>query len=96
MTHQEQLEQNRKQWQKKINEFISSGMTATEFAKSQDISPHQFHYWKAKLLAGKKSATAPTTKLESSPLIKVIQKEEPVLCLPNPRWLAEFLKALHE
>lgn len=96
MTHQERQEQKRKHWQKKINEFISSGMTATEFAKSQGISVHQFHYWKAKLVIGAKSNTAPTTKSEPTALIKVVQKEEPGFCLPNPRWLAEFIKALHE
>lgn len=94
MTYQEKLENDRKRWKKKVEDFKSSGLTATEFSKQNGISPHQFHYWKNKFSGKTKHVEKPPTP-KPSPLIKVITAPPPLpQDLPDPQWLAALIKAL--
>lgn len=93
MTHQEKLEHDRRLWKKKVEEYKASGLTATDFAKANNISVHQFHYWKDKF--GGKSKTSSPQPSKSSPLIKVIPSPKlQSKQLPDPQWLADLIKAL--
>ena len=93
MTHQEKLEHDRRLWKKKVEEFKASGLSATDFAKANNISVHQFHYWKDKFGGKLKNLPPQTSKI--SPVIKVIPSHKlQTKQLPDPQWLADFLKAL--
>jgi hypothetical protein len=94
--HQEKLLIERKVWEKRMLEFESSGTSVAEFAKAHGFSVHQFYYWKNKFLKPKTlpAATAPGAK--SHNLIKVITAKDKKPTLPDPVWLASFIKALHE
>lgn len=91
MDHQEPLI-----WQKRITEYETSGVTAAEFAKAHNLSVHQFYYWKNKLT---KSEVIPGPNPKASDtknLIKVIPVIPSSQNLPDPQWLASFIKALYE
>lgn len=91
MDHQEKIIKERKVWEKRILEFESSGSTVAEFAKVHGISVHQFYYWRNKFL---KPKALPAAKTQN--LIKVITSNDKNLTLPDPVWLASFIKALNE
>jgi hypothetical protein len=95
--HQEKLEEERQLWMKRIEEFHASGLTVTQFCKVNDLSAHQIYYWKAKF-AKKPQAKPVQPKAEQiSPLVKVITKSvEKKSHLPDAKWVAELIKALHE
>jgi len=87
---------NEKQiWKKRIVDFEASSASIVEFSKANGFSVHQYYYWKNKILKGN------STRLHSSPapqgqLIKVIPERPYPSTLPDPVWLANFIKALHE
>ena len=84
-------------WKKKIAEFEASGTTIAEFSRAHGFSPHQYYYWKNKIITKKVTTALPSTSpAPQSQLIKVISEHRPVQRLPDPIWLANFIKALHE
>jgi hypothetical protein len=90
-------ENEKKIWKKKISDFEASGMTIADFSRSHGFSLQQYHYWKNKIIKNQsKPATAPTPHAPQSSLIKVIPQPLPISSLPDPVWLANFIKALHE
>jgi hypothetical protein len=96
MTHQQKLEHDRKIWKKKVEDFEASGLSATEFAKKNEISPYQFHYWKNKFATtSKKVQVRSSESRKPMPLIKVTTNTAiPSRQLPDPQWLADLIKAL--
>jgi hypothetical protein len=97
--HNVKLEQERSYWKKKIQEFQDSGLSPTEFAKQNDVAIHKFYYWRTKFTKKNnivKSPSAPPMNSSKS-LIPVISKlSSPNKKLPDAKWLAELIKALHE
>ncbi len=90
-------ENETKIWKKRISDFELSGMTIADFSRTHGFSLQQYYYWKNKII--KKQATPvspPTPQASQSPLIKVIPQPLPISTLPDPIWLANFIKALHE
>ena len=99
MDHQEKLEEERQIWMKRIEEFHASGLTVTQFCKTNDLSAHQIYYWKAKFTKKQQAKPVPVQPKaeQTSPLVKVITKSlEKKSQLPDAKWLAELIKALHE
>lgn len=97
MDHQEKLIKERKVWEKRLLEFESSGASVAEFAKAHGFSVHRFYYWKNKFLKPKAPpAATPASAVKSQNLIKVIPPKDKNSSLPDPLWLASFIKALYE
>jgi transposase-like protein len=97
MDHQEKILKERKVWEKRIIEFESSGASVAEFAKLHGLSVHQFYYWKNKLSKPKAPpAVAPVPVVKPKNLIKVVPSIERPSTIPDPIWLAKFLRAMHE
>lgn len=90
--------ENEKQiWKKRIIDFEASGATIADFSKIHGFSLHQYYYWKNKIIKSQSKPTpAQTPQAPQSPLIKVIPQPLPISSLPDPVWLANFIKALHE
>jgi transposase-like protein len=91
--------ENEKQiWKKRILDFEASGVTIAEFSKTHGFSVHQYYYWKNKIIKRNKVTTAPppTSPGLQSQLIKVIPEQRRPSKIPDPVWLANFIKALHE
>lgn len=83
-------------WQKRITDYEASGVSVAEFAKAHNLSVHQFYYWKNKLIKTE-STPEPTPKArDTKNLIKVIPIIPSSQNLPDPQWLASFIKALYE
>jgi hypothetical protein len=84
-------------WKKRIVDFEASSASIAEFSKSHGFSAHQYYYWKNKILKSKKNTVRlTTTPVPQSQLIKVVHEEPRPSRLPDPVWLANFIKALHE
>ena len=95
----EQVDQENetKIWKKRISDFESSGMTIADFSRTHGFSLQQYYYWRNKIIKNEaKLASVPTPQASQSPLIKVIPQPLPISSLPDPVWLANFIKALHE
>jgi hypothetical protein len=90
-------ENEMKIWKKRILDFEASNTTIMEFSKAHGFSVHQYYYWKNKIIKNQsKPVSAPKPQAPHSPLIKVIPQPLPISSLPDPVWLANFIKALHE
>jgi hypothetical protein len=90
-------ENETKIWKKRISDFEASGMTIADFSRTHGFSVHQYYYWKNKIIKNQsKSVPAPIPQAPQSPLIKVVHQPLPISSLPDPVWLASFIKALHE
>ncbi len=99
MNHQEKLEEERQIWNKRIAELAASGMTVSEYGKIHSLSVHQIYYWKTKFAGAPKNAaaTAEVKIKPSGPVVRVLAKPETKSSrLPDPKWIAELIKGLHE
>lgn len=97
MNHQEKLAQDHQVWRKRIEDLNASGLTVSQYGKVNELSVHQIYYWKAKFSdVQNKSSTSPKVSAVS-PLVKVVHKAEVKSTkLPDARWVAELIKAIHE
>ena len=79
-------------WKKKIAEFEASGTTIAEFSRAHGFSPHQYYYWKNKMIT-KKATTAlpPTSPAPQSQLIKVISEHRHII---DGRWTVKGLQTI--
>ena len=96
MDHQEKLLRERKVWEKRVHEFESSGVSVVEFARTHGFSVHQFYYWKNKFAKPEVTPKLKAAPVKHQNLIKVITPQYKSSSLPDPVWLASFIKALHE
>ena len=96
MDHQEKLQIERKVWEKRVSEFQSSGVSVADFAKAHGFSVHQFYYWKNKFAKPEVAPTAKAAPAKPQNLIKVITPQYKSSSLPDPVWLASFIKAFYE
>jgi|GEM_PF-6638519 len=81
-------------WKKRISDFNASGLTVTQYAKANDLSVHQIYYWKTKFV--EKPITLPTPELKSSVIKVISERPSKSSTLPDPKWIAELIRALHE
>jgi hypothetical protein len=89
-------QENEKQiWKKRIVDFEASSASIAEFSKAHGFSVHQYYYWKNKILKGNSTRLITSPALQSQ-LIKVIPDQPRPSIVPDPVWLANFIKALHE
>jgi transposase-like protein len=95
--HQEKIQEERKVWKQRVSDFKTTGGSVSEFAKKHGISVHQFYYWRKKFFKEERLSSA-KAKLFGTPqnLIRVVASAEKSSNLPDPKWLANFIKALHE
>jgi len=49
MDHNEKKKEERALWKNRITDLNTSGLTVTQYAKTNDLSVHQIYYWKARL-----------------------------------------------
>lgn len=98
MNHQEKLDEERQIWKKRISDLTASRMTVAEFGKVHALSVHQIYYWKAKFSDPQAdSPQLPVKPKSSSPAVKILPNAENKSSkLPDPRWIAELIKAIHE
>jgi hypothetical protein len=96
MNHQEKLLIERKVWEKRVLDFDTSAVSVAEFAKAHGFSVHQFYYWKNKFAKPEITPTAKAAPAKSQNLIKVIAPKDKSSSLPDPVWLASFIKAFYE
>ncbi len=98
MNHQEKQEEERLVWKKRISDLTASRMTVAEFGKVHALSIHQIYYWKAKFSEPQTDLSpAPAKPKSNSPAVKILPKEEIKSSkLPDPKWIAELIKAIHE
>ncbi len=94
MDHQDKLEAERRLWQQRIKDFESTKLTISQYAKINDLSVHQLYYWRARFKAP--SSVPDSSSEHSSPMVKVVNpKNESSSRLPDPKWIAELIKALY-
>ena len=96
MDHQEKLLRERKVWEKRVLDFDTSAVSVAEFAKTHGFSVHQFYYWKNKFAKPEVTPTVKAAPAKPQNLIKVIAPQSKSSSLPDPVWLASFIKALYE
>jgi hypothetical protein len=96
MDHQDKLLRERNVWEKRVQGFESSGISVAEFAKAQGFSVHQFYYWKNKFAKPEVTPKAKAAPAKPQNLIKVITPQDKSSSLPDPVWLASFIKAFYE
>ncbi len=96
MDHKNKQEDEHWLWKKRISDLNASGVTVTQYAKANDLSVHQIYYWRTKFT--ETPPASPSTKSEAtSAVVKVISKPSAKSSnLPDPRWIAELIKAIHE
>jgi transposase-like protein len=96
MDHKDKLEKENFLWKKRISDLNAGGLTVTQYAKGNDLSVHQIYYWRTKFT--EIPPASPSTKSEAtSAVVKVISKPSAKSSnLPDPRWIAELIKAIHE
>lgn len=96
MDHKDKLKEENLLWKKRISDFNASGLTVTQYATANDLSVHQIYYWRTKFT--ETTSAFPSTKSETtSAVVKIISKPAAKSSnLPDPRWIAELIKALHE
>lgn len=46
----EQLVEKRKFWKERIQNWQESGLTQTEYCRIHNLTPHQFTYWKQRIV----------------------------------------------
>jgi len=46
----EELAEKRKVWKELIHHWQESGLTQTEFCRIHNLTPHQFSYWKKRII----------------------------------------------
>ena len=97
MSHQENLEVERQIWKKRIADLSVRGLTVAQYGKTHALSVHQIYYWKTKFSENQnESSPAPKSK-SPLPVVKIVPRTETKSSkLPDPRWVAELIKALHE
>ena len=92
----ENKQEERQLWKKRIEELNSSGLSVTQYAKIHGHSIHQIYYWKTKLTR-RRHQSLPLKSEQESPAIKVIRlPEKKSSTLPDPKWVAALIKALSE
>ena len=92
----ENKQEERQMWKKRIEELNSSGLTVIEYAKANEFSTHQVYYWKTKL-SRRRNHSIPLKPEQASSIVKVIPKTTGRSNkLPDPKWVAGFVKALSE
>jgi len=97
LNHQEKSEEDRQIWKERIAELSASGLTVAQYGKTQELSVHQIYYWKSKFANNSEKSSPPHKRETVSPLVKIISKAEIKSSkLPDPKWVAELIKALHE
>lgn len=99
-------EELRKEWERRIEVFRSSGLTQTNWCKVNDISIHQFKYWFKKINDNQSSQSKETkwismsvedespNNLTDTIQIKIGQATIEVKPNFNPRLLANVVKVL--
>jgi transposase-like protein len=97
MDHKEKQEEERELWKKRIKDLGDSGLSVRQYAKANALSSHQIYYWKNKYSEEPRNQAAHIAEEPRSSVIKVIPKL-PVKPskLPDPKWVAELIKAIHE
>jgi len=94
MNNKQKNELNQKNWQEVINDFRTSGLSGSDFSRKHNIPVHQFHYWKSKFKSSDLDAAA---DLKTSPVVRVVTKvNQRQNSMPDPVWLARFIRAFNE
>jgi hypothetical protein len=97
MNHQDKQEEERRIWKNRIDDLKLSGLSVAQYGKSHALSVHQIYYWKSKFSDNQNDPSPPPKPKSSSPMIKIVPKTETRSSkLPDPKWVAELIKALHE
>jgi hypothetical protein len=97
MNYQEKMEEERQIWRKRISDLKASGVTVAQYGKANALSVHQIYYWKAKFSEIQNESSPPPKSKAASPVVKIISRVEGKSSkLPDPKWVAELIKALHE
>jgi hypothetical protein len=78
---------SKEEWQIHLSAADKHPQGIKGYCREHGIANSRFHYWKKKLLS-KGEAKAPTFAR-----VEVLPAREPAEKLPNPKWLAEFLRA---
>jgi transposase len=97
MDHKEKQEEERELWKKRIKDLGDSGLSVRQYAKANALSYHQIYYWKNKYSEEPRDQMTHTMDESRSSVIKVIPKQSiKPSKLPDPKWLAELIKAINE
>ena len=78
--------QNFNHWRHHISAAASSSQSAAAYCRSHNLSLASFYVWRRKLANSGKLAV-----IASNPFARVEVLRELGPCLPDPKWLAEFL-----
>ena len=84
------IKQRADEWAKIIARFELSGLNQTEFAKQNNLKNHQISYWASRL---KKEQNKVVTQKQNFVHVEVMPNRRSASELPDPEWLARFLKA---
>jgi hypothetical protein len=82
------------EWRHRVQRAAHRSGTILEFCKAEGISREALRYWQRK--ATPKRALGPASPFAR---VEVIERVEPSTCrrsVPDPRWVAELIRYLHD
>lgn len=69
---------NRQEWQKRVDRWRSSGLTAKEFAAEMGLNAGTLQFWSCKLKQGDRRAATPRASRASVPVVSSFLEVAPV------------------
>jgi hypothetical protein len=94
MSREKNLVQLRATWEKRIKTFNESNQGVVEFARAHNLTVSQFYYWKNKFAPVHRKNRS-TDAMQVNAFAKVVpSSSNGPQDLPDPEWLARFIKAL--
>ena len=88
-------------WQPIIDELLKSGISRRKFALKKNLPPTKVNYWAYKLMPKSKGKTFKKENLnpKSNPTskfvaVEVTPNDQNLKLLPDPKWLATFIKEI--
>ena len=82
-------EERQKKWREEVKSFQRSGLSYVKYCEAKDFSPSTLRYWETKLGFGR----SPKVPSAFTP-IRVERPSKSSAILPDPKWVAELIKAL--
>jgi len=92
--NQKHLIEKRKIWRQLVDQYKDSGKSKIQFCSENNVKPHQLAYYDLKFKKETRTKSK-FTKITSDPAASKPIKKQEQNQLPDPKWLATFLKELH-
>lgn len=85
-------------WKKNIRAWQNSGLSQKEFCLKSGVSPHQFSYWRTKLLREESVDQNLFLPVKTNSQFSIFLGEIKISFdqTPNPTWMANFVRSFQD